>query len=194
MSRFFTLSPLKTLKLERTRQLETFAEPKKIEINPNYHQQRQQNQTKLTDDMIDAPIVHIINKINKRPHCFTLQCCYGHFIYNHQKDPHNFDPLPETEKLDKIEYRIAYLAFCIDNNEAGENLLDTISRVTLLSPENIQLGSPKWFWQQQVNSYVLQVEPNRYKYEDRIFLEYQEALKIEKIRNAFFNKLNELLG
>jgi len=33
---------------------------------------------------------------------------------------------------------------------------------------------------------VLQVEPDRFKFEDKVILDYKEALKIEKTRNKFF--------
>jgi hypothetical protein len=47
--------------------------------------------------MIDMPVVDLINGFNKRPYCFTLQSCYGHFVSNDQKDTHNLDPLPAKE-------------------------------------------------------------------------------------------------
>ena len=49
------------------------------------------------------------------------------------------------------------------------------------------------FWQRQVNSYALQVEPSRYMNKDKIRIDYQEALKIEEIRNLFFDTLRNLL-
>jgi len=39
----------------------------------------------------------------------------------------------------------------------------------------------------------LQVEPDRFKFEDKAILDYKEALKMEKIRNEFFVQLKELL-
>ena len=51
----------------------------------------------------------------------------------------------------------------------------------------------QWFWERQINSYALQVEPDRFKHEDRAILGYKEALKIENIRNEFFVQLKELL-
>jgi hypothetical protein len=51
----------------------------------------------------------------------------------------------------------------------------------------------EWFWKRQVNSYALQVEPDRFKFEDKAILDYKEALRIEKIRNEFFVRLKELL-
>jgi len=51
----------------------------------------------------------------------------------------------------------------------------------------------QWFWERQINSYALQVEPDRFTHEDRAILGYKEALKIENIRNEFFVQLKELL-
>jgi hypothetical protein len=44
-----------------------------------------------------------------------------------------------------------------------------------------------------MNSYALQVEPYRFKHNDKAILEFKEALHIEKIRNTFFIRLSELL-
>ena len=60
----------------------------------------------------------------------------------------------------------------------------------LIDSDYVQFGSADWFWSNQVNSYVLQVEPDRYKHQDTVLLPYKEALFIEKIRNAFFDKMN----
>jgi hypothetical protein len=172
--------------------LETFIEPKALVENPSYLKQRQKCLSELKDDMIDAPIIEIINSFNKLPYCFTLQCCYGHFLYNGQKDPKNFDFLPITNLISKVEYRIAYVAFCIENSESGKDLLDALKKVADVDPKNIQFCCAEWFWQRQVNSYALQVEPERYKRDDKVVLDYQEALTIEKIRNQFFVQLREL--
>ncbi len=173
--------------------METFTEPKKLVENPNFQEQKQKSLAELTDDMIDAPIIEIINAFNKLPYCFTLQCCYGHFLYNGQKDPNNLDPLPVTNTIARVEYRIAYIAFCIDNCFLGRRLLEALKEITSINPENIQFCCAEWVWQRQVNSYALQIEPDRFKHEDKAILDYKEALNIEKIRNEFFVKLKELL-
>ena len=89
--------------------------------------------------------------------------------------------------------RIAYFAFCIDNSESGRMLFDDLKEITAIDPENIQFCCAEWFWKRQVNSYALQVEPDRFKHKDKAILDYKEALKIENIRNEFFVHLNELL-
>jgi len=173
--------------------LETFTEPKELAANPHYHDQRQKSLADFSDDIIDVPIIELINAFNKLPHCFTLQSCYGHFIFNGQEDPHNVEPLPVTDDIDTVHYRIAYIAFCIDNNAAGRRLLEVLKEITVIDPENIQFCSAEWFWERQINSYALQVEPDRFKHKDMAELNFKEALYVEKIRNKFFIWLYEIL-
>jgi hypothetical protein len=173
--------------------LETFTEPKEFTENPHYKEQKYKSLLGLTDIMIDEPIIEIINGFNILPYCFTMQSCYGHFIYNGQKDPHNLDSLPIRKTITRVEYRIAYIAFCIENSDPGRRLFEALKEITVIDPENIQFCSAEWFWKRQVNSYALQVEPDRFKHEDRAILYYREALHIEKIRNEFFVQLKELL-
>lgn len=172
--------------------METFAEPKELVENPYYQKQREESLCGLTDDMIDAPVVELIRAFNRFPYCFTQQCCYGHFIYSGQKDPNNLDPLPVTNTISLVEYRIAYIAFCIENSFEGRQFLKVLQGIPVIDPENIQLCSASWFWNQQLNSYALQVEPNRFRDKDSVILDYNEALTIEKTRNIFFEKLKAL--
>jgi hypothetical protein len=157
--------------------------------NLNYIEQKKRSMDSLDDNMLDAPIVDLINAINSISCCFTLQSCYGHFLYNGQNDPYNLDPLPDTEIASGVEYRIAYIAFCIENNMKGRELLETLKKVCAISPDTIQFCSADWFWERQVNSYAIQVEPERYKKEDTAILSYREALNIEKTRNELFKAL-----
>ena len=173
--------------------METFTELKGLVENPHYRNQRQKSLADLTDVMIDVPIIKIINGFNKLPYCFTLQSCYGHFLYSGQKDPHNLAPLPVTKTIARVEYRIAYIAFCIDNSNSGKGLFEALKEITTIDPENIQFCCAEWFWKRQVNSYALQVEPERLKHQDKALLDYREALQIEKIRNEFFIQLQKLL-
>ncbi len=173
--------------------METFTELKELVENPHYQEQRQKSLADLTDVMIDVPIIKIINGFNKLPYCFTMQSCYGHFLYSGQKDPHNLAPLPVTKTLARVEYRIAYIAFCIENSDSGRRLFEALEGMTVIDPKNIQFCCAEWFWKRQINSYALQVEPDRFKHKDKTLLDYREALQIEKIRNKFFVQLQKLL-
>ena len=172
--------------------METFTQLKPLAVNPHFQAQKEKCLRSLTDAMIDYPIVDLINRFNALPFCFTLQSCYGHFVYN-GKDSLNFDPLPETGTIKIVEYRIAYVALCIANSVPGRDLLAVIEEIPAIDPQNIQFGCADWFWGQQTNSYVLQVEPNRFKHQDTAILDYPEALTTETVRHRFFTQLNNLL-
>lgn len=173
--------------------METFTELKELVNNPHYQDQRRKSLASLTDVALDVPIIEIINGFNKLPYCFTLQSCYGHFVYNGQKDSNNLEPLPIKNSIAKVEYRIAYIAFCIENSLWGKELFEALKEITAIDPENVQFCCAEWFWKRQVNSYALQVEPDRFKHKDKAIIDYKEALYIEKIRNEFFVQLKELL-
>jgi hypothetical protein len=173
--------------------LETFTELKEFSENPYFQEQKQKTLNDLTDDMIDMPIIDLIKGFNKLPYCFTMQSCYGHFVYSGQKDLHNLEPLPVAGVKGKIEYRIAYIAFCIDNSASGKELFEKLKEVTFIDSENIQFCCAEWFWNYQINSYALQVEPDRFKHRDTAVIDFNEALHIEKIRNTFFIRLYELI-
>jgi len=74
----------------------------------------------------------------------------------------------------------------------GRGLLEALNEITAIDPKNIQFCCAEWFWKRQVNSYALQVQPDRFKQKDSARLDYGEALQIEKIRNEFFIQLKEL--
>ncbi len=169
--------------------METFTKLKALVDDPHYVEKREESLRKLQISTIDAPIVGIIEDFAKIPYCFTLQSCYGHFVHKNQQNPKNTEPLSNFDKSSSIEYRIAYTALCVQNNDLRKQLLKDLEKITEIEPEYIQFGSAEWFWRRQVNSYVLQVEPERYKTEDRCRLSIQEALYVEKVRNHVFGEL-----
>jgi len=172
--------------------LETFTDPKELVKNPHYQDQRQKTLTHLSDEMIDGPIIELIDAFNKVPYCFTLQSCYGHFMHSGQNNFYNLQPLPITDTIARVEYKIAYICFCVENTERGRGLLKALNEITAIDPENIQFCCAEWFWKRHVNSYALQVQPDRFKHKDRAILDYKEALHIEKKRNESFVRLWEL--
>ncbi len=164
--------------LEGTAQLETFAEPKELTANPHYEEQKQKSLATFADAEIDASIIDIIKVFNNPPYCFTLQSCFGHFLYSGQENPANLDPLPATKTTSRVEYRIAYIAFCLENSDQGRSLFEALKGITAIDPDYIQFCSAEWFWK-KVNSYALQVEPERFKHEDTAIIKSEEALYIE---------------
>lgn len=171
--------------------METFSEPKELVKNPHYAGQREHSLRRLDLEAIDAPLKEIIRSFAKLPYCFTLQCCYGHFLYDGQKHRHNIEPLPVSGSITTVEYRIAYVAVCIENSRLGKALLERLGKIPALDPEYVQFGCAEWFWTRQVNSYALQVEPQRFKQKDTCMVEYKEALHLEKIKQSFFVQLEQ---
>ncbi len=115
--------------------METFTEPKEQVADPGYEERRRDSLAGLTENMIDKPIRGLVKDINDLPHCYTLQSCFGHFLYTGQNDAHNFEPLPRTDDIGQVEYRIAYIALCIENSLAGRSLITSL--------KNMQ--EPGWF-------------------------------------------------
>ena len=174
--------------------METFTTIKDLVDNPCYDSQRQRHLSGLNMNIIDAPIIDVVSDLATLPYCFTLQSCFGHFLYRNQQDPSNLELLPISDSIEKVEYRIAYIALCIQNNDAGRILLNELKKVPSIDPDYIQFGCAEWFWERQVNSYALQVEPERYMYFDRTpLIDYEEALHIQKVREEFFSELRNLI-
>ncbi len=173
--------------------METFTALKKFVANPRYIEQRERALQSLDLDSIDKPIRNLIQDLSQLSFCFTLQSCYGHFLHDPQMDPHNLDPLPASDDIEDVQYRIAYIALCIQDNIDGRKLYSHLDKIPALDPEYIQFGCAEWFWEQQVNSFALQVEPRRFMYEDQAAIPYQEALHIEQVRDIFGRELEGIV-
>jgi len=171
--------------------METFTTIKNFIDNPHFYKQRRKSLHQLDFATIDAPILEIIKGFSKLPYCFTLQSCYGHFLYDNQRNPTNTEPLPISDKIKKVEYRIAYIALCIQNSELGMQLFHDLKKITAIDKKYIQFGCAEWFWKRQVNSFALQVEPERFLKRDKAVIDYHEALHIEQVRNKFFDEIKK---
>lgn len=174
--------------------METFVLAKGFVPNPRFQQQRQRTLRELDIKTIDEPIAQMVAGLNRLPYCFTLQSCYGHFLHGEQWDEHNLDPLPRLEEAAQVEYRIAYLALCVQETDPGRDLLAKLEGLTGIDPGNVQFGCATWFWERQVNSYVVQVEPDRFKFQDRCTIPYREAFRVERVRDQFYGKLGIMLA
>lgn len=173
--------------------METFTAPRQFVQHPNFLQDRGESHAKLDYSAIDPPIIDIVRGFSRISFCFTLQCCWGHFLYAGNQDPLNIEPLPPLEDKEYVEYRIAYLAVCIQESIPGGQLLDRLADIASIDREYVQFGSADWFWERQVNSYALQVEPERFKDQDKCRLAYEEAVHVQNVRTMFFNQLRSLL-
>ena len=172
--------------------METFTPPKEFVENPRYLQDRQEILAALDLRVIDRPILELIQGFALLPQCFTLQCCYGHFLYAPGQDAHTLERLPPRYD-GQVKYRIAYVAFCLENSPRGRAFRESLELVPSLDPDYVQFGSADWFWERYPNSYALQVEPVRHMTKDYVVIEHSEALYIEEIRDLFFIGLKELL-
>lgn len=179
--------------------METFTEAKPFISDPDYLNRREKAlkdlERELERENIDAPLIEMLQGYNSLPYCFTLQSCYGHFVYEGQTNPKDLKPLPatETDLSLEVEYRIAYMAICLQNNNQGRRLFQELRDLTGIDPGYVQFGSAEWFWKRCVNSYALQVEPERYKDKDKATISMKEALHVEKVRNGVFQELKNIL-
>ncbi|MBW1858987.1 MAG: hypothetical protein JRI70_02665 [Deltaproteobacteria bacterium] len=71
--------------------------------------------------------------------------------------------------------------------------MEDLRAIPSIDPDYVQFGCAEWFWQRHVNTYALQVEPLRHKTKDKALIGFQEALHVEKIRNEFFDVLNQMV-
>jgi len=171
--------------------VETFAPARDFVENPRYGQDRADAVRRLDLAAIDVTIASLIAEFAAIPHCFTLQCCYGHFVWARGQDPRNLDPIP-SDYTGTVRYRIAYIAFCIEKSDRGVALREALSEVPRIDPEYIQFGSPDWFWRRWANSYALQVEPTVHQFCDEASMDAGEARHIQKVRERFFERLTEV--
>jgi hypothetical protein len=177
----------------RAEEVETFTEPREFVENPRYDLDRRNALAALDLNSIDAPIVDIVAGFTALPYCFTLQSCYGHFICAPQQDPHTLEPIPWGYS-GPVRYRIAYMAFCIENSHRGRALQEALAQMPRTVPGYVQFGSAEWFWERWVNAYALQVEPVAHQLEDEAILEPAEAICTQMARDRFFGELGTLLA
>jgi hypothetical protein len=173
--------------------METFTEARMFVENPHFDEERRVSLHQLDLSTIDPPIVEIVKAYTRLSYCFTLQSCFGHFLYTGQEHIHNIDPLPVDANIEVVEYRIAYLALCIEDSVLGRDLFNEMEKIAAMNPEYIQFGSADWFWERHLNSYALQVEPRKHMNKDRCFIGYRQALRVEQVRNRFFDEITTLL-
>lgn len=172
--------------------METFALNREFVANPDFAEQKQACLAGLHDGLIDRPIVDVINGLNALECCFTLQCCYGHFVHPGCRSPHNLEPLWDHD-TGPVEYRLAYVALCLADSPDGRGLHKALQGLSRLAIGYVQFGCAQWFWDKQVNTFVLQVAPERYKLCDSMVLSWLEARVVEEARNRFYKALQELV-
>jgi hypothetical protein len=178
--------------------VETFTLARPLVEDPRYDVRRSRSldelERMLASNSIDTPIASLIDRMREIPYCFTLQSCSGHFVLGDGKDHHSVKELANANvEKTMVRYRIAYLAFCIQNSAPGRRLLEDLKAITDLDPDFIQFGGAGWFWRDCVNSYVLQVEPARYACEDSAEVGIGEAIRIEEARDRFYARVDDVI-
>jgi hypothetical protein len=174
--------------------MDTFMAARALVAFPGYAQERERALDAIVLGDLDAPVVDVVEAFNDLPHLFTLQCCHGHFLTHPGQDEHDLAPLPAGHG-GAVRYRIAYVAFCVQDCGPGRAFLERASRLpALVDPEYVQFGCAGWFWDQWVDSYVLQVEPVAHRYKDQAALAAGEALQTQRARDRFFEELRLLLA
>ena len=116
--------------------METFIPPRPFVPHADYRKVRrialQGLELEIGKKAIDPLLLPLVREYMSVPHCFTLQCCYGHFVREREPDMENLAPLSNyTKDVGRIEYRFAYIAFCRENSPAGrffERLTEIIHR------------------------------------------------------------------
>jgi len=161
--------------------------------NARYADERRAALDSLDVTDVDEPIIDIVEAFAPLLHCYTLQSCYGHFLTAPGQDAHSLAPIPEAHG-GSVRYRIAYVAFCVEESDKGRALLDRLARVPAVDPAFVQFGSADWFWDQWVNSYVLQVEPAGFRFKDQAALAAGAAVHTQRVRDRFFDELRRLLA
>ena len=172
--------------------MKTYTDYKPFIDNPNFKADRQVALNNLDINLIDSPLITLVEEINRLPYLFTLQCCNGHFLNEDGKEISN---LGLSETNERVVYKLAYIAFSIENSLSGRNIRQSLMNIPLsIDREKVQFCSAQWFWEQWSNTYVLQVMPKRFKDLDSVRLDYTEAREIKKIRDNFFASLNDFIA
>jgi hypothetical protein len=178
--------------------METFIPARPFTADPAYEDERRSAlrglKAEIGSGAIDLPLLGLLKALSCLSHCFTLQSCFGHFVHGQQQDTHNTAPLSDISAVPVIVYRIAYLAVCLRDNEAGRELFEDLRRMEGIDPGYVQFGSADWFWGHQVNTYVVQVEPLRFRDRDCVTIGPEEALHIERVRDLFFLELETIVA
>lgn len=173
--------------------METFCIAKPMIPDSDFEDRRQAAVKEIDLRQIDAPLRLLIERLSALPYCFSLQCCWGHFVHDTQLDRHWIDPLGEVREDAAITYRLAYLAVCLKRDESGIKLFDDLKDLTRIDPEYLQFGSADWFWNRQINSYAVQVMPDRFKDRDTAEVTVEEARHLEQVKQRMFEKLDLLV-
>lgn len=177
--------------------METFVGPRQFVDHPEYEKNRYRALETLGNLIvhggIDPPLVELVELFSRVPHCYTVQSCCGHFVHEGEPDEHTLARLSSYRgKVHRVHYRIAYIAFVLEKSKNGFELCHDLRLLASRNPANIQFGSADWFWEHSVNTYQIQIAPEREKYRDSFAVTYGEALVLEKVRDMVLRELGKI--
>ena len=174
--------------------MNTFTPARPFTRHPGYCSDREHAHRELEEEMrkgsIDPPLLPLIRECIPIRHCYTVQCCFGHFVHDFEPETENIVPLSlYTGKIEKVRYRIAYFALCLEDTSCGRRMYHDLEALAASNPDYIQFGCADWFWERMVNTYIIQLEPERLRAEDNGMIPMEEALHIEELREEFYGRL-----
>lgn len=176
--------------------METFIAAKEMVEDPSFEEKREKALKQFHMSEIDPQIRDVVNGFAQMEHCFTVQSCHGHIIEQDtdSKVIRRIDPEPELPETGC--YQLAYLALVIENSVPGRELMRALAGLASEDEEFIQWGCAEWFWitQGHPNSYVIQVQPYRFRNLDRFTMEREEAETWLAARDRLFRKVRKILG
>jgi hypothetical protein len=178
--------------------METFNPARPFTLHPGYVSDREKAQRELAEEIlrgsIDPPLLPMIRECIPITHFFTVQCCFGHFVHDMEPDTENLVPPSQySGKIETVRYRLAYLAICLQNNIRGREMYSDLEEMAADNPDYVQFGSADWFWERMVNTYCIQLEPERLKNRDSEVITLEEALHLETLREDFFTRLTGIV-
>ena len=177
--------------------METFTSPKPFKPHPEFATERAMALQRL-EELIrlaepDPPLITLLLQFMQIPFCFTLQSCYGQFVYNQSPGDRNLAPVSSfPDGVQYLRYRLAYMVFCIEDKVQGHALYGDLESMTDIDPLYIQFGSADWFWDMTPNTYVIQLEPLEGASQDSVVMKRDEATHLERLRYHFFVRLGEI--
>jgi hypothetical protein len=174
--------------------VETYTGPRPLVDDPSYDDRREKALRGLgaaiSSGLIDEPILDVVKLFSRLPHCYTIQSCCGHFVSESRADERDLERVADLgDTVVDLHYRIAYMAFCVQNSPRGRLLLERLRTVADIDHDYVQFGSSDWFWKTCPNTYVLQVSPRRFAQRDSFDVSKEEALHIERTKDRFFDRL-----
>ena len=143
---------------------------------------------------IEEPIIEVIDSLNKLPFCFTIQSCFGHFLFENKPASTTYYLPEKTTRTRNCKYRISYVAIRVDGSQEARGLLSLLRDIpSTINKEYIQFGCAEWFWEQHINSFVIQVQPRDRSNVDSLLVTTEEAQLIQAVRDRFWEVMESTL-